>query len=186
MKIIYAMLVSGTCLLVAPAAGAQDSISRMQMGDAAHTASQIVPAESGQSAFGAIHEIVEILDADPKTDWSRVDIDALRAHLIDMDNVTLHAKIAYEPTSTGERIRVSGDGDVRDSIQRMVLMHAAMAGDTPDWHMDATRTSEGALIELTSKSAFGLEKAKALGLIGMMAEGMHHARHHMMLARGTM
>jgi hypothetical protein len=183
MKIFRATLLSAACLLV-PLADAQDAMSHMSQAD--RVASESRPTQPGQSAFGAIHEIVEMLEADPKTDWSKVDIEALRAHLIDMDNVTLHAKIVYEPSANGERIRVSGDGDVRDSIQRMVLMHAAMAGDTPDWHMDATRTADGAMIELMAKSPFGLKKARALGLIGMMAEGMHHGRHHLMLARGTM
>jgi hypothetical protein len=36
--------------------------------------------------------IVQILDADPKTDWSKVDFEALRQHLIDMNEVTLKAK----------------------------------------------------------------------------------------------
>src|SRR5215475_4151224 len=45
----------------------------------------------GQDAFGAIQEIVEILQSDPKTDWSKVNIDGLRQHLIDMNEVTLHA-----------------------------------------------------------------------------------------------
>ena len=35
-------------------------------------ATQNLPTESGQSAFAAIHEIVELLEADPKTDWSKV------------------------------------------------------------------------------------------------------------------
>jgi hypothetical protein len=30
------------------------------------------PAQAGQDAFGAIAEIVGMLDGDPKTDWSRV------------------------------------------------------------------------------------------------------------------
>ena len=47
------------------------------------------PAKSGQSAFAAIQEIVSILEADPATDWSKVDIDALRQRLVDMNNVTL-------------------------------------------------------------------------------------------------
>ena len=37
----------------------------------------------GHDAFGAIQEIVQILDADPNTDWSKVDLEALRQHLID-------------------------------------------------------------------------------------------------------
>src|SRR6516164_1352974 len=38
------------------------------------------PIMSGQDAFGAIQEVVNILDADPATDWSKVNISALRAH----------------------------------------------------------------------------------------------------------
>jgi hypothetical protein len=44
-----------------------------------------VPQLSGQDAFGAIQEIVGMLEADPATDGSKVDIDALRDHLLDMN-----------------------------------------------------------------------------------------------------
>src|SRR5271166_2493744 len=50
-----------------------------------------VATQPGQAAFAAIQEIVQILVDDPKTDWSRVNIDALRQHLIDMNNMTLAA-----------------------------------------------------------------------------------------------
>ena len=33
-----------------------------------------IPTLPGQAAFGAIQEIVAILDSDPKTDWSKVDL----------------------------------------------------------------------------------------------------------------
>ena len=49
------------------------------------------PTIPGQDAFGAIQEVVQILQSDPKTDWSKVNIDALRQHLIDMNEVTLRA-----------------------------------------------------------------------------------------------
>jgi hypothetical protein len=51
-----------------------------------------VPKEPGQDAFGTIQEIVQILEADPKTDWSKVNLEALRQHLIDMNEVTLKAE----------------------------------------------------------------------------------------------
>jgi len=145
-----------------------------------------IPTESGQSAFAAIHEIVEMLEADRKTDWSKVNVDALRQHLIDMNNMTLYARITYEPIVNGQHIHVSGKGEVRDSIQRMVMMHVAMAGDTTDWQMKAVRAPDGADVNVVAISPLGLKKMKALGLIGMMAEGVHHARHHVMLARGSM
>jgi len=182
MNVLRAILLASAYALAVPAF-AQDA---MHMNHAVQPVIHSLPTQSGQAAFGAIHEIVDMLEADPNTDWSKVNIDALRAHLIDMDNVILHATIDYKPTPDGETIHVSGEGGVRDSIQRMVMMHAAMAGDTQDWHMDASRVSDGALINVTAKTPSGFQKIKALGLIGMMAEGMHHARHHMMLARGTM
>ena len=47
-----------------------------------------VATQAGQGAFAAIQEVVEILAADSNTDWSKVNIDALRQHLVDMNNVT--------------------------------------------------------------------------------------------------
>ena len=44
-----------------------------------------MPTEPGQAAFGAIREIVGVLLTDPMTNWSKVNIDALRRHLVDMD-----------------------------------------------------------------------------------------------------
>ena len=55
-----------------------------------------IATQAGQGAFAAIQEVVEILAADPKTDWSKVNIDALRQHLVDMDNVTLSANMVAE------------------------------------------------------------------------------------------
>jgi hypothetical protein len=49
------------------------------------------PIPPGQDAFGAVNEIVRGLEADRGTDWSTVNLDALREHLIDMNEVTLHA-----------------------------------------------------------------------------------------------
>ena len=54
------------------------------------------PAQPGQGAFAAIQEIVGILEADSSTDWSKVNIEALRQHLIDMDNVTLRSEVKSE------------------------------------------------------------------------------------------
>ena len=51
------------------------------------------PQETGQSTFAALAEIVAILQADPETDWERVDIDGLRRHLVDMDLLTQEAVV---------------------------------------------------------------------------------------------
>ena len=50
----------------------------MMMGQQAATAGQ--PTMPGQAAFGTIQEVVQILEADPTTDWAKVNIAALRQH----------------------------------------------------------------------------------------------------------
>lgn len=63
------------------------------------------PTLPGQDAFGTIQEIVQILQSDPTTDWSKVNISALRQHLIDMNEVT-HVQLPPNITSTtGSKLR---------------------------------------------------------------------------------
>jgi len=142
-----------------------------------------VPLEPGQSAFAAIQEIVGILEADPATDWSKVNIEALRQHLIDMDSVTMEAAVEAEPVDGGMQFDISGTGPVIGSIQRMVAAHAATMDGVDDWHFAATETAEGAVLTVTVPES-DQAKLRGLGFIGVMTHGMHHQMHHLMLARG--
>ena len=76
------------------------------------------PTMPGQEAFGTIQEVVQILEADPTTDWSKVNIAALREHLIDMNEVTLRAVATEQALEQRRRDRgdwrgpyASGDQD---------------------------------------------------------------------------
>ena len=64
----------------------------------------------GQEVFGTIQEIVRILEADPATDWSKVNISTLREHLIDMDEVTMRAAATERALDNGIEIAVTGEG----------------------------------------------------------------------------
>ena len=142
-----------------------------------------VATEPGQGAFGAIQEIVEILEADSATDWSKVNVEALRQHLIDMDNVTLRAEVKSEPVDGGMRFTVSGVGPVKDSIQRMVMAHAATMNGADGWTFAASTTDAGAILNVLAP-AKDAAKLHGLGFIGVMTRGMHHQMHHLMIARG--
>ena len=83
-------------------------------------AGMTTPSMPGQDAFGAIQEIVGILEADPKTDWSKVDLEALRQHLIDMNEVTLGADAAAMRIDGGLAVAVTGSGRTLAAIQRMI------------------------------------------------------------------
>jgi hypothetical protein len=153
------------------------------MGGMARAVGSRQVAQPGHAAFGAIQEIVEVLEADPATDWRKVDIEALRQHLIDMDNVTLHAEVKVEPVAGGLRFVASGTGPVRDSIQRMVDAHAKIMNGVDGWNFVAANTATGADLTVTvpDKDA---DKLRGLGFIGVLAHGMHHQAHHLMIARG--
>ncbi len=152
----------------------------MKMG---HANPAFTPKQPGQDAFAAIQEIVEVLEADPQTDWTKVDIDALRRHLIDMSNVTLLAVVSREPLGDGMRFTVTGSDPVVVSIRRMITAHAATMNGVGGWRFNAADVDRGAVLEVHVPPA-DMAKLKALGFIGVMTRGMHHQEHHLMIARG--
>ena len=174
--------------LLASAAGAlaqtsMDHSSMAGMDDAA-MANHAELSQPGQSAFGAIQEVVQRLEANPNTDWSHVNLNALREHLIDMDEVTLHASIREEQLQNGMRYLVSGEGRTRDAIQHMAIGHAQSMGEAAHWTMSAERARNGAIVTVTARQPSDLPRIRALGLLGMMADGAHHQIHHWFLATG--
>ncbi|MBR9650038.1 hypothetical protein [Thalassovita aquimarina] len=142
------------------------------------------PREPGQSAFAAIQEIVNLLMADPDTDWDQVNIDALRGHLVDMDNVTLHADVKAEAIEGGARFTVtSPNPSVAGSITRMISAHAGTMDGVTGWRMTAIPLDTGTEMEFTG-DAGDKAKIRALGFFGVMSFGMHHQGHHLALATG--
>jgi len=103
----------------------------MSMDHAALVARQ--PMLPGQDAFGAIQEIVVILDADPNTEWSKVDIAALREHLIDMNEVALHAAAAETKLANGVDIAVTGEARTLAAVRRMVPAQARQLQRMNGW-----------------------------------------------------
>jgi len=170
------------------AVNGQETMTHAQMTHGPHTmqsrsAFAAVPNEPGQSAFAAIQEIVAILMADPKTDWPKVDIDALRQHLVDMNNVTLEADVKSAPVDGGMRFDVTGQGPVRDSIRRMVAAHAATMNAVDGWRFEAVEIDGGESL-IARPPAKDVDKLHGLGFFGVLTLGMHHQAHHLMIARG--
>lgn len=189
MRPFRAALLSLTVLLMhAPAALGQSSHEAHHGG--AHAAmpegapAEMAPTEPGQSAFAAIAEIVALLEADPETDWSTVDIDALRRHLQDMDRVTLHARVAREDLPDGARFHVSGEGEVAGSIRRMTLAHAPFLEQANAWKAVAEVAEDGAILTVTAEDPALAPRIRALGYFGLMAQGAHHQPHHLAMALG--
>lgn len=155
-----------------------------QMMAGMHSTGSGVPALPGQDAFGAIGEIVAILDADPATDWSKVDLEALRQHLIDMNEVTLNADAVARPIDGGVEIRLTGAGRTLGAIQRMVPMHVAEINGRNGWRAKTSPLPDGVLLTVTASSPKEVQRLRALGFAGIMVTGAHHQAHHLAIARG--
>jgi hypothetical protein len=141
------------------------------------------PSLPGQDAFGAIQEVVRLLEADPATNWSKVDIGALREHLIDMNEVTLDAATDEKPLDNGIEILVTGEGRTSDAIKRMVPAHAHALSAT-GWNAKTEDLPNGVKLVVTSDDPSQVTKLKALGFMGIMVQGSHHQMHHLMMAKG--
>lgn len=192
MKSLHALLAVSLLLSSAAVSRASDGHDGMMAGSHAgmdhsammqHGGPAPTLTEGGQAAFAAIQEVVAALLADPQTDWERVNIEALRQHLIDMDNVTLRAKIATKEIENGARFTVTSDDPaVQSSIRTMTVAHAATMDGIDGWSFKAEETKNGAVLTATGDTI----RIRALGFIGLMAFGMHHQAHHLALARGEM
>ncbi|ODU54081.1 MAG: hypothetical protein ABS99_10025 [Acetobacteraceae bacterium SCN 69-10] len=125
-----------------------------------------------------------MLQADPQTDWTKVDVDALREHLIDMNEVTMRAAARKEPIEGGLRIAVTGGGRTLEAIRRMVPAHAQDIDGMHGWTVRATDLPDGVELTVTAALPAEAQKIRALGFMGIMVQGGHHQPHHLAMAKG--
>ena len=141
----------------------------------------------GQAAFATIAEVVRILESDPATDWARVDVERLRAHLADMDAVTLRTVVTREDIDRGARFVVRGDAAVRAAARRMATAHAAMLRSERAWETSIADSGDALHVSVTAGRPGregDAQRIRALGFVGLLATGEHHALHHVAIARG--
>ncbi|MFN5597796.1 hypothetical protein [Gemmatimonas sp.] len=146
-----------------------------------------MPTEGGQAAFAAIAGVVKILEADPSTDWSKVNLERLRLHLRDMDLVALRSAVTASPVVGGATFVVRGTGETVAAIKRMTAAHASMVEMMGGPRMARTELPDGVRLVVTARdsgSEAAIARIRGLGFIGLMASGDHHPMHHLMLARG--
>jgi len=179
-------------LVCAPALAAQEHRHAARGHDhAAHAAGHMPAApaqltEPGNGAFAAIQEVVRLLESRPDTDWSKVDLEALRKHLVDMEHMTLRAEVvSQEAIPGGARIAVRGvDPEAHASIGRALHAHARMIELERGWTMSVETGDAVHRFTVTSPRPEDAAKIRGLGYIGILALGDHHTPHHLMIATG--
>lgn len=156
--------------------------------EASATASAALPQQGGQAAYAAISEIARLLLRDSTTDWTRVNLEALRQHLIDMDEVTLRSSVSTQQVSGGIEVEVTGIGRTTDAIRRMTRSHGTtLAGESP-YRMTVADIPGGVkalIVAAPGAPAATVTRIRGLGFIGIMTDGDHHAAHHVAIARGA-
>jgi len=130
------------------------------------------PMMPGQDTFGAIAEIVRILEADPATDWTKVDIERLRQHLVDMNEVMLRSAVKQMPIPGG---------------RAMVVPHASELDRMPSFTAKTETLADGVRLIVIAKQPDDVKlvaRIRGLGFAGLMTEGAHHQPHHLAMAKG--
>lgn len=164
--------------LLAQAPFAQDHAAHMrQMADG-------TPTLPGDDTFGAITEIVTILQADDTTDWTRVSIDALRLHLRDMDAVARGRAPQTRQIDGGLEMVIDLTGPDGEAASRMVPDHAPVLAAETGWLSVAEVGGQQITWRVTAPTEAAATQIRALGFFGLLATGAHHQAHHLAIARG--
>jgi hypothetical protein len=141
----------------------------------------------GQAAYATMAAIVAMLEADSTTDWSKVNIEALRQHLMVMNEVTLGARARQTSVPGGASMDVTGDGHVAESIRTMLRNHSEMLGMEGPYRSSVDDIPSGVRWVVTAANpgdAKTVAKIRGLGFAGLLTLGNHHTPHHIALARG--
>jgi hypothetical protein len=147
------------------------------------------PMQMGQGAFGAMAEVVRALEANPATDWSKVDMEGLRQHLIDMDEVVLRASVKATQVPGGLSMDVTGTGRTVQSIRAMVIPHSTELAGMPVWSAKAEPIPDGIRLIVVARDpadAKTVARIRGLGFAGLLVQGGHHGPHHLAMAKGEM
>lgn len=144
-----------------------------------------MPVENGQAAFAAIAEIVRLLENDANTDWQKVNIKALRNHLVDMNALTLSAKVEVVSEEQSIRFVATGMGETVRALQSMVPAHARELDKMAQWSASGRVLKDGAVLTISPVDDRARSKILGLGFFGLMATGAHHQVHHLAIASGN-
>lgn len=146
--------------------------------------------EPGNDTFGTLQEALQKLLADPDTDWSKVNMEALRQHLVDMRNFTQNVDVVSQtPVANGlEVILQPFDARVSESLDRVFAAHPAQLKRETGLDMRTEKQTVKQTVQykitITAGNEADAVKIRGLGYIGVMVWGNHHQSHHWMMVKG--
>jgi hypothetical protein len=145
-----------------------------------------VLTESGTDIFATVQEVITRLEADPNTDWSKVNLERLRQHLRDMFEFSYNVDvISQQAIEQGVKIVVKATTPrAEKALTRVLNAHPAMLKIETGWTMRSQLQKDRYEITVTTNKPSEIDKIRGLGYIGLLAYGKHHQAHHWSMATG--
>lgn len=142
--------------------------------------------EAGNDAFGTIQEVIRKLNHDPKLDWSKVDLEVLRQHLVDMNDMTLNVEVlSQKAVDKGLQVLLRPTTPRAElALDRVFSVHPAQLKEEKGWQMRVQKKEQTYSLTITTGNPDEVHQIRGLGYIGIMASGNHHQAHHWMMSKG--
>jgi len=145
----------------------------------------VVLTESGTDPFATLQEVITALEANTGTNWEKVNIEALRLHLVEMQDMTINIDVKQQHIDNGFQAVVTPTTNrAVKSLTRVLSGHPAQMKAETGWDMQVSNNDDIFTLTVVSKKAHEVAKIRGLGYIGVMSYGNHHQPHHWAMASG--
>jgi len=136
--------------------------------------------QAGNDIFATIQEVIVKLDNNPDTDWHKVNIEALRQHLLDMNDMAIHVEVINQKVLKNGLEVVVRPLTIRaeTTLERVFKAHPYHLGRGTGWDMQVVRKGKQFIVTTITEKTEDVAKIVALSYIGLMAYGNHHQPHH--------
>ena len=146
---------------------------------------QVVLTESGTDPFATLQEVITALEANPDTNWEKVNIEALRLHLVEMQDMTINVDVKQQYIDNGFQAVVTPTTNrAVKSLTRVLSGHPMQMKAETGWDMQVQNNNSVFTLTVTTNNTKDVAKIRGLGYIGVMAYGNHHQPHHWAIASG--
>lgn len=147
--------------------------------------SKVVLTEAGMDAFATLQEVIVALEVNPNTHWEKVNMEALRLHLIQMQDMTLNVDVVQSNIEKGfQAVVTPTTARASQSLAQVLSAHPAQMKKETGWDMQVRNNKGVFTLTIITDKPQEVAKIRGLGYIGIMAHGKHHQPHHWAIASG--
>jgi len=123
--------------------------------------SKVTLTESGTDPFATLQEVIAELEINPDTNWEKVNIEALRLHLIEMQDMTINVDVKQQYINNGFQAVVTPTTNrAIKSLARVLSGHPAQMKAETGWDMQVSNNDDVFTLTVVSKKAHEVAKIR--------------------------